>query len=212
MVNWGTPIEWFKAAVPLLVALIAARAGLRYGLMKTRLERGFDRRLAWCEQLFDAVKDLDQSIDDAAAAEWLRPVEWNSQTSEGLRQRITERWALVQQRRESVWRLLGRFTLYGTGQVAVAALNYIDVISKYDHLLNPWDKISFDAQPLDSHPLRTDTGEKSPEYLELDRAITQLLEAIKRAVHDELIHPDPSLTEWFRWRLASRRSARSDRQ
>lgn len=72
------PIEWVKALVPLGAALVqlggaaaVAYFGFRYGLRKTREERGFDRRMAWYEETLTASRALREAVQQGAAAESL---------------------------------------------------------------------------------------------------------------------------------------------
>jgi hypothetical protein len=63
-------VEWFLGIFASLIGSAAAVAlGVWFALLRIRRERGYDRRLAWCESMMAALTEAGIAVTSAAAAE-----------------------------------------------------------------------------------------------------------------------------------------------
>jgi hypothetical protein len=63
-------VEWLLGVFASLIGSVAAVAlGVWFALLKIRRERGYDRRLAWCESMMDALTEAGIAVTSATAAE-----------------------------------------------------------------------------------------------------------------------------------------------
>lgn len=65
---------------PLIGAIAAVALGVRFALSTIRQERGYDRRLAWCESMMAALTEAGIAVTSAAAAENPEGDEWQLAT------------------------------------------------------------------------------------------------------------------------------------
>lgn len=65
---------------PLIGAIAAVALGVRCALSTIRQERGYDRRLAWCESMMTALTEAGIAVTSAAAAENPEGDEWQLAT------------------------------------------------------------------------------------------------------------------------------------
>jgi hypothetical protein len=69
-VSGGLMVQGLVAVVASLIGAVAAVAlGVWFTLSKIRQERGYDRRLAWCESMMAALTEAGIAVTSAAAAE-----------------------------------------------------------------------------------------------------------------------------------------------
>ena len=168
------PVEWIKALAPLAAALIQLGAaglvavlGFRYGLRKTRDERGFDRRVAWYEAAIAAVGALREALTAAAVAERgradLREADGSWQAGhESAAEATFAAWRDARARGVDLVRILGHAPIYadpGSDAAAGRAIRAVTEAADQFVDLVEWDPGS---HPTDEHPLHvTDAGAQS---------------------------------------------------
>jgi hypothetical protein len=100
---------------------VAARTGLRYGILKTRQERGFDRRVGWYEETIAALGDLQRALGDALELEKeITCLPEDDSARPGTAQLladVTSVWQRVRSSRDALARVLPRYTIYADSWV-----------------------------------------------------------------------------------------------
>ena len=161
-------LDWFKAAVPLGVAGIAAWAGYRYGLQRTRDERRFDKRLAWYEAALAATGALRESIIRAAIAERQRADlrdddgSWEAQGAE-VGRLTAACWREVQDHIAELLRVLQRAVLNADVESEAAAAKAVVVLNSCSRWFTDLANYYSFGHPTDEHEIHvTRQGEHSP--------------------------------------------------
>ncbi|GJG84832.1 hypothetical protein tb265_00130 [Gemmatimonadetes bacterium T265] len=110
-------LEWFKAAAPLLVAGVVTVGGYRYGVRKTRVEGGFDKRISWYEDTLTAIDACRDARHRASHAERA----WAGEAAR--RGDLAATWDAARIAAEALLRALRRAEIYAdvAGRTAAAA-------------------------------------------------------------------------------------------
>lgn len=165
----GELLDWFKAAVPLGVAAIAAWTGYRYGLRRTRDERGFDRRIAWYEGALARLDDLQAAILRAAESERARaesagPPEPKRERWDELIRDARGDWATVRECALAVVTSLKRAAIYAHDSGRAASVRATELLNRVAPVFVTWDVNDPNAHPSDPHPLAP-LDEAAPDAL-----------------------------------------------
>lgn len=158
-------VEWVKALAPLGAAVVqlgaavvVAYAGFRYGLRKTREERGFDRRMAWYEETLAASRALREAVNHAVAAETVRraqaaaaPADFCAMGAPGA-EVSRPAWEVALARADAHFVVLDRAVTHADGESEAAAARALVTLRSLAGSFTPYTSIHEPNASLQRNP------------------------------------------------------------